>query len=230
MTSAGSRTAGGFPGLSLSVVVVAFGLRLWPGAVEELAYVPGTLARGEWWRLLGCHLAHWSFDHTLWDALTFLVVGGWCEAAGRGRMVAATLAGAVVIPPVVLAVQPELSAYAGLSGLDVALYALLVARVARERWRDGGAPLRAALVAASAGLVGKVACELATGGLWFVRSHGGDFVPVPLAHLIGGCIGGAVGSVGGKLASGPATWRARSLPVVDLGSPSRQGGVRLAGR
>lgn len=192
-TSRESRTAGRLPGVSLSVVAVALALRLWPSAVEGLAYLPDTFARGEWWRLVGCHLAHWSFEHALWDALTFLLVGSWCEAAGRRRMLAATLACAVVIPPVVLAVQPELSAYAGLSGLDVALSALLLTRVTRERWHDASAPLRAALVVAGGAMVLKLAYEFLAGGLWFVHGYAGDFVPVPLSHLIGGCTGGAVG-------------------------------------
>jgi len=193
VTSRESRTAGRLPGVSLCVVAVAFALRLWPGAVDGLAYVPGTLASGEWWRLVGCHLAHWSFDHTLWDALTFLLVGSWCEAAGRRQMLAATLAAAVVIPPVVLAVQPELTAYAGLSGLDVALCALLLTRVTRERWRDAGAPLRVTLLGVGGVVVFKLVYEFLTGGLWFVRSYASDFVPVPLAHLVGACIGVAVG-------------------------------------
>jgi len=193
VTSRESRTAGGLPGVSLCVVVVAFALRLWPGAVDGLAYVPGALAAGQWWRLVGCHLAHWSFDHTLWDALTFLLVGSWCEAAGRSRMLAATLAAAVAIPPVVLAVQPELTAYAGLSGLDVALCALLLTRVTRERWRDAGAALRATLVGVGVVMTGKLAYEFLAGGLWFVRSYASDFVPVPLAHLVGACIGVAFG-------------------------------------
>jgi rhomboid family GlyGly-CTERM serine protease len=161
--------------------------------VDGLAYVPGALAAGQWWRLVGCHLAHWSFDHTLWDALTFLLVGSWCEAAGRRRMLAVTLAAAVAIPPVVLAVQPELLAYAGLSGLDVALCALLLTRVTHERWRDAGAALRATLVGVGVVMTGKLAYEFLAGGLWFVRSYASDFVPVPLAHLVGACIGVAVG-------------------------------------
>jgi rhomboid family GlyGly-CTERM serine protease len=219
LTSRIFRTAGRLPGVSLCVVAIAFALRLWPGAVDGLAYVPGTLAAGEWWRLVGCHLAHWSSDHTLWDALTFLLVGSWCEAANRRRMLAVTLAAAVAIPPVVLAVQPQLTSYAGLSELDVALCALLLTRVTRERWRDAGAPLRATILGVGAVIASKLAYEFVTGGLWFVRSHGSDFVPVPLAHLVGACIGVALGA-----------WPSSVAPRRDVltagASPGRPAGGR----
>jgi hypothetical protein len=42
-------------------------------------------------------------------------------------------------------------------------------------------------------MTGKLAYEFLAGGLWFVRSYASDFVPVPLAHLVGACIGVAFG-------------------------------------
>jgi len=191
-----SRRVRGLPGLSLSLAAAALVLQLWPGAVDHLAYVPGALARGEWWRLLTCHLVHWSWDHVVWDAGTFLLIGAWCERAGRRPLLLALLLSGLAIPPVVLAVQPQLSAYAGLSGWDVALYALLVARLLRERWPTGDAAVRLVLVLFAGALVAKVGYELATGGLWFVRSHEGVFVPVPMAHVVGACVGLLVGWAG----------------------------------
>jgi len=190
-------TVGGLPGLSPSVAALSLLLQLWPDATRALAYVPGALAHGQWWRLLSCHLVHWSWDHVFWDALTFLLLGVLCERAGRRSFLLTLLASALAIPPVVMLTHPGLGAYAGLSGLDVALYALLCGRLLRQRWPQGGVQVRLLLTLLTGALLAKLGYELLTGGLWFVRSHAGAFVPVPAAHVVGALVGLVCGLVAG---------------------------------
>lgn len=181
------------PYVSMAVASLALVLAGVPPAVGRLAYSPAAFAAGEWWRIVSCHVAHWSFDHALWDALAFLLAGSLAERMDRRGMIAVLGLSALVIPPLVLLVQPDLRSYAGLSGLDVALYAFALLRVGRTVWPSGGRLLRSTLLVAGLGLVAKIAFELLTGGLWFVQGYEGDFVPVPLAHLIGGVVGLAIG-------------------------------------
>ncbi len=186
-------SVGRLPIVSLAVATAALVLVQMPEAVGHLAYSPAALAAGESWRVLTCHLAHWSRDHAIWDALTFALVGSLAERLDRRGMLVSLALSALLIPPLVLAAEPHLSSYAGLSGLDVALYAFALTRIVQIHWRQSSGATRIALALAGLGLVAKVASELLSGDLWFVRTHGADFVPVPLAHLVGGLVGLAVG-------------------------------------
>jgi len=84
---------------------------------------------------------------------------------------------------------PAMSSYRGLSGIDSALFVLLVAGVLKERLQDKSYP--AMLVAGFTLLLlaGKILFEMVTGDTLFVSSTDAGFVPVPLAHAIGGICG-----------------------------------------
>src|SRR5262245_5811857 len=64
-------------------------LVLAPGLASAFQMDRNSLAAGEWWRLLTCHLVHWNAQHALWDVAVFAVLGGLCEARGQTRYVAA---------------------------------------------------------------------------------------------------------------------------------------------
>ena len=143
-----------------------------------------AVARGEVWRLLTGHWAHWTADHFLWDSLAFLVLAVLCETrVSRARLVATVLGSALAVSAGVWFVQPEIepiARYRGLSGIDSALFVLLAAMFVRQTGNSLG---RLALVA----FLGKSAWEVWTGSTLFTAADG--FVPVPLAHLIGGVWG-----------------------------------------
>jgi rhomboid family GlyGly-CTERM serine protease len=157
-----------------------------------LAWSPDRVAAGEPWRLLSGHWTHWSFDHLRWDLLVFLVVVPLCHRVGPARMWATLVASAVTIPLAVGWLLPGITEYRGLSGLDSALFVLLATRLlcqelAGRSWRSA-VPFAAALAL----FLAKAGFELATGSTVFVA--GGDFVPVPLAHIVGAVCGGLIGS------------------------------------
>lgn len=146
-----------------------------------------AVARGEAWRLLTGHWTHWTLEHLLWDSLAFLVLATLCETRIPRRLFLATVAGSALAVSAGVWFLPEIERYRGLSGIDSALFVLLAASLVRET----RSPLAGLALAA---FLGRSAWEVATGSPLFVEADG--FVPVPLAHLIGGAWGMIAGMVG----------------------------------
>ncbi len=130
-------------------------------------------------RLLTCHFTHFSYEQLAWDAFAFLLLGIACERRNRAAFHATLLASAIVIPIAVLLFAPNVTAYRGLSGIDSALFALLLTL---ERRRSRMVMLCAVAFAA------KIAFELTTGSAVFVSDMGADVVSVPIAHLAGALV------------------------------------------
>lgn len=163
-----------------------------------------AVARGEVWRLITGHWTHWTPDHLLWDSLAFLVLAVLCETRiSRARLVAAVLGSALAVSAGVWFALPEIGRYRGLSGIDSALFVLLAASL---RSPLGGLALAAFL--------GKSAWEVWTGATLFTAA--GSFVPVPLAHLIGGACGLCIG-----IAGPPPT----SMAKASVGRPATSSGI-----
>ena len=135
---------------------------------------------GEWWRVVTCHFTHFTPEQLLWDGVVFAALAVVC---GRRdwRAFLLTLLAAIVVIPLAVLLFTDLQAYRGLSGLDSALFALLLVQ-ARSR-----------LAAAFAvGFGAKMLFELATASTVFVSSLGEGVVPVPAAHLTGAVVGALV--------------------------------------
>jgi rhomboid family GlyGly-CTERM serine protease len=169
---------------------------------------------GEAWRLLSAHVVHESASHFAWDLAAFAALGALCERAGRARFVACLCTSALLIPAGLWLWQPALTSYCGLSGIDSALFAQLVAAVLR---RAAAARQPLVVIATSlvaAGFVAKIGYELTTASTVFVESAG---VPVPLAHVIGAVVGLLCGATRSSRVGSPAP-RARPLgPVASIG-------------
>ena len=147
------------------------------------------LLAGELWRLVSGHWTHWTTDHLLWD----LVVFGLLLSLGLKRSPRRTLLLLLVAAPAislaVLLLQPELGLYRGLSGLDAALFVLVGLLQLRRAVAYGDRRLTLLVGVLLLSFVAKVTFEYVTGGTLFVDSSGAGFVPVPLAHLVGGLCG-----------------------------------------
>jgi hypothetical protein len=89
--------------------------------------------------------------------------------------------------------MPDLRVYAGLSGLDCALYSLLMVLFIRREIRSRSWIWVALFSLLLGGLVAKILYETTTGLTIFVANTHSDMTPVPLAHLVGACIGFLVG-------------------------------------
>ena len=166
-----------------------------PQAQSWLAFDRTAIATGQVWRIFTCHFTHYSTEHLVWDLATFVFLGLLCEHDGRRRFVA-TLIGAVVLIPLAVAVAlPDMANYRGLSGIDSALFALLAVTVLREKIAERAWVWVAGIALVVAGFVAKIAFETQTGATVFMDSASAALVPVPLAHIVGGLVGVACGTV-----------------------------------
>ena len=152
---------------TLSLTLLAIAAALLPGSALELQ------RGGAPWRIVTCHFTHFTFEQLAWDALVLLALGIACEKRAGFR--ATLLASAIVVPLAVLAFAPDVSTYRGLSGIDSALFALLLMSEWRRSW-----PIAVAFVA-------KIVIEMTTGSTLFVS--GAAFAPVPIAHVAGAVCG-----------------------------------------
>lgn len=141
-------------------------------------------------QLVGCHLLHWSAEHLIWDIGMFCLLGGICEVWWPKRYYAAVALSAVVIPLAILLFQPAISSYRGLSGIDSAIFSLLATTILLDSLRASDWPLALLFGCLLSSLAGKVMYEYSSGGLMFVSDT--NFIPLPLAHLVGGIIGAMV--------------------------------------
>lgn len=84
-----------------------------------------ALTNGEIWRLWSGHWVHFSGSHVSWNLVALLVAGTWLEKARPGLLLRHTLVAAPAIGLAILAGEPGLQSYGGLSGLATSLVVLL---------------------------------------------------------------------------------------------------------
>lgn len=166
---------------TLTLTLVALAAALIDGSILELQ------RGGDAWRIVTCHFTHFTYEQLAWDTLAFLGLGMACARRDWPAFRATLLASALLIPLAVLAFDPRIDTYRGLSGIDSALFALLIVSTRNV--------LLGVLFAA------KIAFELATGSAVFA---GDDFAVVPVAHIAGAIVGAVV-------ATCPFSTRARTL-------------------
>lgn len=184
------------PWASLLLALPAVLLYLTPELTAWATLDRAAIAAGEVWRLMTGHWTHWSGEHLGWDLLVFAFVGGVLELRGRRRaFLICTVLSALLISGGVWVLRPAMAEYRGLSGIDCALVTLVAVDLLRESIRDRRRGLSLALTGLLVGYVGKVTFEFTTGQTVFVAGGEGLFVPVPLAHVVGGAVGIALGLV-----------------------------------
>ena len=180
--------------LTLAAVVIHLSINL----RMQLLYDRAALIHHELWRLLTCHWVHLSWDHLLWSAMTFLGLGSLCELMDKKTYYATVALSALLIPAGIWWGMPDLMVYGGLSGLDCAVYALLMVSLIKREIRSRGRLWVACFSLLMVGLLAKITYETFTGLTIFVGNNHSGMVPVPLAHLIGGVVGTGIGLVKGK--------------------------------
>lgn len=159
-----------------------------PSVASSMQFDRAAVVRGEMWRVVTCHLTHWTTDHLVWDVLTFAVLGVIAERANRRRFAACLIASAVAVPLSVASARPELTIYRGLSGIDSALFALVLTEVFRS-----GVAGRVLATVAGVAMASKIGFEWFTGQTLFVDAAAGEFTPVPTAHVVGAVAGWIAG-------------------------------------
>ena len=169
------------------VIHLSYSLRI------QLLYDRSALVKYEMFRLLTCHWVHLSWDHLFWSAMTFLGLGSLCELMNKKKFYATVAISALLIPGAIWWAMPDLIVYGGLSGLDCALYALLMVLLIKREIRSRNPMWTGFFVLMLVGLIVKITYETVTGLTIFVSNAQSAMVPVPLAHLVGGLVGTGIG-------------------------------------
>jgi len=113
------KTAKRVPYVSLLLTAAALLIHFYHPLRPHLLYTRTALADGDLWRLISCHWVHLNTDHLLWSAMTFFVLGSFCEIMDRIKYIITTGISAILIPIAIWIVMPHLEVYGGLSGLIV---------------------------------------------------------------------------------------------------------------
>ncbi len=174
-----AAAAGTFPVVTLALAACAVAVFALPGATTACEYDRSALARGEIWRALTGHVAHFDFSHLAWDVATLVGLGVATERESRVQTAVALLAAAIAVSAALWVFQPAFETYRGLSGLDCALGGLVAGNLLRRTAR--AARLCGAVILCF--VAGKCAYELHAATPLF--AHAGGYAPAPLAHLVG---------------------------------------------
>jgi rhomboid family GlyGly-CTERM serine protease len=139
------------------------------------------------YRIFTCHWTHYSLGHLVWSLGTFIVLGCISEMQSRRKFVVCLVMSAALIPICLHYLDPQLTAYRGLSGIDSALFFLAAVPLIIQQWR-AARPTRMLFLVLPFLFLAKLLYEQFTGRAYFVNTAG-TFAPVPLAHLIGASVG-----------------------------------------
>lgn len=173
--------------ISLSILVVLIEAL---GYQQPLEMQRTAVLSGEVWLLVTGHLAHFGWNHLLWDLAVFIGLGFWLEnRMGTIRLAVGLFISSIVIGLAILAWQPDLKTYRGLSGVDCALFGWALLHVGLAAWRRRDFSWLAITLVFSIGFVGKTLYEAIFNATIFVGHTGSGFDPVPLAHFVGLAIG-----------------------------------------
>ena len=193
------KTAKRVPYVSLLLTAAALLIHFYHPLRPHLLYTRVALADGDLWRLISCHWVHLNTDHLLWSAMTFFVLGSFCETMDRLKYIITTGTSTILIPIAIWTVMPNLEVYGGLSGLDCSLYALLIVLVIEREWPSQNWIWIIFYTIMLVLLPVKIIYEMASGLTVFVNNIHTDMLPVPLSHLMGGVVGFAVGLVRARI-------------------------------
>lgn len=138
-----------------------------------------ALAAGEVWRLWTGHLAHFSLEHLLVDALVFALLAAALVRAGARSLGRGLLIGGAALSVSLLLCDSSLARYGGLSGLNALVLGWLAVR-----WLQAGGRQRVFGSLLLAGAIGKFAFDsvgLSAPSVEFDF----DVVPSHLSHWLG---------------------------------------------
>lgn len=138
-----------------------------------------ALAVGEVWRLWTGHLAHFSLNHLLVDALVFVLLAGALHHAGERALGGVLSIGGAALSVSLLLSDGSLARYGGLSGLNALLTGWLALR-----WFQAGGRQRALGIVVLATAAGKFALDSAGLGNPSVEFDS-NAVPSNLGHWLG---------------------------------------------
>ncbi len=133
---------------------------------------------------LTCHLTHWSWNHYVWDIGLFVPLAWYLEQKHKKQFLWCLLLACVAVSCSVVFCLPSLTGYRGLSGIDSALFSLVLLILTREFWGKKDWTNWGICLIFYGGFFLKTGYETICGQTVFV-SASTQMTPVPLAHFIG---------------------------------------------
>ena len=109
----------------LAVSVITLVVQLNPAWREALIFERAAFEAGEWWRLWTGNLVHFGWPHFLADTAFFLIIGWFIEGGARWLARVGLLLMPVAVTGTVYFFDPEMTRYAGLSGINVGFLVFL---------------------------------------------------------------------------------------------------------
>lgn len=166
------------------------GLALWaswsPARAAALEYAREAVRDGETWRLLTCHLVHWTPRMAAMDLGALLVLGLWLESRRPALLLLTMAAGAASTSAAIHLLSPSVSVYRGASGIDSALFAAAAAEIIFASRSKAAVRLAAAALGI---FLAKVSWEAATGTAIAAGPLPSGVRVAPEAHLAGAIAG-----------------------------------------
>ena len=173
-----------FPFWTCGITGLSVVIYLTPSLTEQFIYDGNAIIAGEWWRMILCHLVHYSPSHLFYNGIVFFIVGIWIEKRIPSLFGTLCLIMALSISLVLLIFKPEVIYYAGLSGIAcgaVVFCLLFEALKQANRWRTIYLAILLLLVA------GKLFFEIITGQNLFVTIDS-EIKPVFVTHFVGAVV------------------------------------------
>jgi rhomboid family GlyGly-CTERM serine protease len=161
---------------ALPAALVAFAAHPTDGLVLERA----ALAHGEVWRLWNAHWVHFSASHLAWNLAALLAAGTWLEHRRPGWLLRQAVVAAPLVSLALLAVEPGMRAYGGLSALATSVVVLLALEQLQSHRADR--PLWTALLLLVAG---KIVYDAGHASALFARFDAPGVRPSAWAHAAG---------------------------------------------
>ena len=191
-TEATVRAGRCVPGLAVAlpaaIILAALWVQYWPAAQKALEFDRHAVAAGQWWRVLTCHLTHWSWYHLVWDVGTF---AAWCWLVQRKhRMLMLLSAAFAVVGLAVHAGGSDIAIYRGISGINYALQGCVLAALVAQTRRF----LRLGCLGLLLAVAGKITCQLVMPDRFPGMSLPEGTVVVGVAHAAGLIVGVIAGS------------------------------------
>jgi rhomboid family GlyGly-CTERM serine protease len=174
---------------TLIVAAAALAVAATPGFTARAVLDRSAVLDGEVWRLFTGHLVHGSTSHLLWDVLPLLAVGLLFERSLGSRYWIVLGASSLSVASGVLAMEPDLARYCGLSGVLNGLWVAGALNAARTEETSGAHAMAWIYRACVVGDLLKIAFEAFTGTPILTEAASLGVIPVPLAHALGALAG-----------------------------------------
>ena len=140
------------------------------------------------WRLVTCHMTHWSADHWFWDIVAFMVAGLGMLRISPTRLWTLLPFAALFISLWILIFNSEVLFCRGLSGVDMAMFVLLALSLARRFAYKKQWPRMVAAILLLLALTAKLAYESFSGDMLFVGGEGKLLISAHIAGMLSGVI------------------------------------------